>query len=67
MNKNEIIVSKLESGTVIAIETLYSTYEITKIDDSKVWIQGGKFFPEKQEAVFVGSIGKREKRLYQIK
>jgi len=50
-----IVVSRLKPGTRIVVKTMYSTYEMTVIEGSKVWVKGGKYFPEFVERYFVGS------------
>lgn len=49
-----IDVSKLPLGCQIVVRTNNNIYKI-KTGEDKVWVQGGKYFPEKTECIFNGS------------
>jgi hypothetical protein len=52
-----INVHKLKPGTTVYAATKNSVYKIVKCDTDqyRVWIQGGKYFPQPAEANFSGS------------
>jgi hypothetical protein len=51
-----VIVSKLRPGTRITARTRNSIYEFTVIEGNRIWVRGGKHFPEFVEAYFQGSV-----------
>ena len=53
--KGGIVVSKLRPGTKLVVKTRNSTYQITIIEGNRVWVKGGKHYPEFIEAYFQGS------------
>lgn len=50
-----IRLSKLKPGTKIVATTRNNVYRITVLGDSKIVVQGGKYFPEPVEQLFYGS------------
>jgi hypothetical protein len=53
--KNGIDIHKLKEGITIFVATRHNVYAMIKKKDRDVTIQGGKYFKDPTEAVFVGS------------
>ncbi len=50
-----IHLSRLKPGTRVVVKTKNSIYEMTVIEGNRIWLKGGKYFPEFVERYFLGS------------